>query len=141
MSNTIKFVEGQYVSVFEPKGLRNKKSGLGTSERLGQDGGPDVLPTEQLKVVKKLGSTEAWCEREDGTQIRVHLNHINPSAKYSVSKRAPKADANMSPADKVAALKAQLAAAQQALDDAQIDLEMAREEAKGEVEESMAESA
>ena len=132
MSNSIKFVEGQFVSVFEPKGLRNKKSGLGTSERLDQDGGPNVMPEEKLKVVKKLGSTEAWCEREDGTQIRVHLNHINATAPYNISKKAP--SVALTPAQKVEALKAQLAAAQAALDDAQIDLELARGEAQVEAE-------
>lgn len=89
MSNTnttkVTFNVGSIVHVWEPKGCRELKGGASSSERLGGEY-PDIDTTEDLKVIKKLGSTRAIVERshEDckGMQISMHLNHINADSSY-----------------------------------------------------------
>lgn len=80
-TNTVSFKVGETVHVFETKGCRELKGGPSSSERLGGEY-DDIEPSEDLKVVKKLGSTKAIVEREDGTQISMHINHINPKSDY-----------------------------------------------------------
>lgn len=82
-SNTNKkqFVVGKTVNVWKTTGVRNLKGGPCTSERTGGDY-EDIEPTEELMVLKKFGSTRALVRRENGDEVTMHINHINPSSTY-----------------------------------------------------------
>jgi hypothetical protein len=82
------FAVGSVVHVFEPKGCRTLSKGICSSERLGGEY-PDVLPTEDLLVVKTAGSNQALCRRPSGQEVLIHINHINAEADY-YALRAPK---------------------------------------------------
>lgn len=89
MSNTNnaskKFVMGEIVHVWETKGCRELRHGPSCSERTGGDY-PDILPTEDLKVVAVHGSTGADVIRESGQKIRIHKNHVDENADYNGTK-------------------------------------------------------
>lgn len=114
----VTFEIGKFVSVWEPKGCRELKSGASSSERTGGEY-EDIFPEEKLKVVQKLGSTRAIVERENGMRISMHLNHINPSSSYY-------------------ALRGQKSASQKPMAERKMDALAKLQQAKKELEELMA---
>ncbi len=87
------FVEGGTVNVWKKTGVRRLKYGVQTSERTGGDF-PDIDESEELKVVKKLGSGKAVCIRPNGQEIIVHKNHVDKDAKYYAPRLAAAAEAD-----------------------------------------------
>ena len=85
------FVEGGTVNVWKKTGVRRLKYGVQTSERTGGDF-PDIEESEELKVVKKLGSGKAVCVRPNGQEIIVHKNHVDKDAKYYTQRLAAAAE-------------------------------------------------
>jgi hypothetical protein len=118
---TTTFNVGDIVHVFETKGCRDLKSGVCSSERI--DGEyPNIEPTEDLKVIKKLGSTRALCERGlDGATISVHINHITAASAYYAARGQPKAP--KAPRAPKGSKKTELAAAQAEVQKLEADLE------------------
>lgn len=143
------FEVGKVVRVFETKGCRNLTSGISSSERKGGEYA-DIEPSEDLKVIKKLGSTKALVERTaegvEGLVISMHLNHINAQSSYyaarslksqgqkSLAQRAAEAKAN---AEKLALeakkLEEELALAEMEAEEAAKTVE-ANDEARAEAE-------
>ena len=72
---------GKHVRVWKTTGVRLLSRGPQTSERVGGDF-PDVEPDEDLLVLRKDGSQYAYVRRASGEEIRIHLNHINPTSSY-----------------------------------------------------------
>lgn len=124
MTNTnntkISFTQGAVCHVFETKGVRNGSKGMQTSERKGLDH-PDIDPSEDLLVLQKLGSTQALCKRADGSEVVVHINHINPDSAYygtrrkSGSPKIVKSTAKLTPAEELAQAMENAAKAAEAL--------------------------
>lgn len=123
MSNTkqdyTKFVIGGTVRVWQTKGVKDLGKGPSSSERSNAKGATnpyaDIEPSEDLLVKTRLNNQEFICEREDGSMVKIHQNHINEKAKYNT-----KVSATQTPAQKVEALKASLEKAQAELEAAQL---------------------
>jgi hypothetical protein len=79
-----KFVVGETVRVWKLTGVRDLKMGASTSERPGGDYA-DITPDEPLTVIETHGA-RAVCQRPDGQEVWVHINHIWKGSKYYQSK-------------------------------------------------------
>jgi hypothetical protein len=78
---TNNFEVGKVVHVFRTKGCRELSKGRSSSERL--DGEyPNIESSEDLLVVENIDTMHAMCQRQDGTQVRVSINHINGDSDY-----------------------------------------------------------
>lgn len=92
------FEIGATVHVFKATGVRRGSRGVQTSERIGLEF-PDIGVAEALRVVERVGSGLALCERGDASRkgkpderVVVHINHIDPSRGYNVRKASAVAD-------------------------------------------------
>jgi hypothetical protein len=119
--NKTQFVVGKPCFVWKVTGVRDGKNGPTTSERTGQDY-QDVDPSEPLMVLTKYGSNKALCRRPDGTEITVHLNHINKSSAYYANRAAKDAAIPLTPAQELAQAEAEAVAAMQRYEAAQAKL-------------------
>ena len=130
-NTTTKFEAGKVVRVWEPKGVKNLSKGLSTSERSKSNGKganndfEDIMPSEELLCLKRINANEWLCQREDGTEVKVHINHIDSSKSYNI-KAGAKAETSD---ERITRLKAELAKAQAEMEEAQVEA-MIAEEAK-----------
>lgn len=125
--NKVQFVEGKVIFVWKKTGVRNGKDGIMTSERTGQDY-PDIEPTEPLMVLQKFGSTRARCKRgparlgQPDQEVVVHINHVNSKSSYYAARSNKEELGALTPEQKIAKAKAELAAAERVIKEAEAQL-------------------
>lgn len=105
----MKFEQGKTYNTVKMLGVVMKDGGfLQLSQRTGQNGGADVMPTENMKFEGRENAKLIF-SREDGTRVVGHQSHFDPSHAYNASgKKMHKSDSGA----KLLAAKASLVRAE-----------------------------
>ena len=105
----MKFEQGKTYNTVKTLGLASKNGYVQLSQRVGLDGGSDVLSTENLTFEGRKDS-KLWFVREDGTRIVGHPSHFDPAHAYN---KAENKGVKGSASTKLLAAKARLTRAEE----------------------------